>query len=439
MIRSIPVMKFIVRGCILSFLHLPTGEAFSVDRFHENSGLSRLTSLRLHSSTALVPEENPTADPNRLSLSGVKYLKVLEGLHALYPPKDLGRRNAASRTDGYWPFINKGEDPPAQFTYGEFDFYFFAELLDKAHEYYFQGREDSDKPNSWDDKVFVDIGSGTGRLVLAAAALHPGWKRCRGIEVLKGIHAVAEDTLKQCRPHAPIEAEEDEEIWVPVNGVFRPSVAVLQGNTSAKDYNEKVSANGFDNLEHYLPNPTAESLEDRLKLAPVHLSCGSFEDPYQYFGDADIVFVFSSCMSEGMMQGLSKSFGRQCKPGTIIITTEFQLPLEGTIEPTEDDPQLRSGSYKLELVESIDGYCWLTGGESTAIIHRMVESLWEEGEDERTPPEVTLEDQAYRAIKFAEAQNSAMFVRTIYNDMVFNDFPDHWLPKLQNKDDINEK
>ena len=94
-----------------------------------------------------------------------------------------------------------------------------------------------------------------------------------------------------------------------------------------------------------------------------------------------------------MMQGLSKSFGRQCKPGTIIITTEFQLPLEGTIEPTEDDPQLRSGSYKLELVESIDGYCWLTGGESTAIIHRMVESLWEEGEDERTPPEVTLEDQ----------------------------------------------
>jgi Histone methylation protein DOT1 len=422
-------MKFVfaAQGFLLSCLNAQLS-AFSVN--HAPSRPSKLTSYRLDAT--LQPEENPTADPDRLSRSGVRYASVLDGLHTLYPPTELSKRNAASRTDGYWPFINKGEEPPQQFTYGEFDFYFFAELLDRVHEYYHLGRDDADRPMSWDDKVFVDIGSGTGRLVLAAAALHPGWKLCRGIEVLRGIHAVAEETLQKCRVDMPRAPAANEEVWVPVNGVFIPPSALVEAEDKGEE--EAIEEDTIP-IEHYLPNPVVESIEERLKLAPVHLSCGSFEDPYEYFGDADVVFVFSSCMSTGMMQGLSKAMGLQCKPGTIIVTTEFQLPLEGTIEPNEDDPSLPSGSYKLELIESIDGFCWLTGGESTALIHRVVQSLWEEGAHERQPPLETVEEMCFRAVKYAEAQDTNKFLRDVRNEMVFNDFPEHWLPSLNSEDE----
>jgi hypothetical protein len=111
----------------------------------------------------------------------------------LYPPTDLEKRNATSRSDGYLPFINNGQEPPKQYTYGEFDLYFFAELLDRALDYH-------TVCDSWNEKVFTDVGSGSGRLVFAAAALHPGWRLCRGVEVLESIHDVAVlETLEKCR------------------------------------------------------------------------------------------------------------------------------------------------------------------------------------------------------------------------------------------------
>jgi hypothetical protein len=96
---------------------------------------------------------------------------------------------------------------------------------------------------------------------------------------------------------------------------------------------------------------------------------------------------------------------------------------------------LPSGSYKLELIESIDGYCWLTGGESTALIHRVVQSLWEEGAHERQPPVKTVEEMCFRAVQYAEAQDPNKFLREVRNEMIFNDFPEHWLPSINSEDE----
>ena len=145
----------------------------------------------------LIPEPNPQADRDAVSLAGVPYQKVLAGLMSLFPPQDLSLRNAASRKDGYWEYISKGEEPPKQFTYGEFDFYFFGELLDRAR-YYYTGDEEGSQ-TSWDGMKFTDIGAGAGRLVFAAAALHPGFKLCRGLEILPSIHQVARGNLEKCR------------------------------------------------------------------------------------------------------------------------------------------------------------------------------------------------------------------------------------------------
>lgn len=276
----------------------------------------------------LVPEGDPNADPNRESRAGVRYSEVLSGLNALFPPEDLEKRNAASRTDGYWSFIREGKDPPKQLTYGEFDFYFFADLLDKTIDYYNKCHDV--KITSWDGKVFADIGSGTGRLVFAAAGLLP-WKLCRGIEILPSIHKVAVENLEKCETPA-------------VFSLAQPTFSL----------------------------PALEPESTRVPLTPIEFTCGSFSDPYTYFGDVDLIFVFSSLMTSDMMKDLSAAIGRQCKPGTIVITTEFPLPLEGTVGAVEGDPSIPSGSYKLELLDRVDGFVWVTGGISTAYIHSVV-------------------------------------------------------------------
>jgi len=346
---------------------------------------------------ALMPEENPDADPEAQSVSGVRYASVLSGMHKIFPPQDLEQRNALSRSDGYWPYIQKGSDPPKQFTYGEFDVYFFAELLDTAYKIYFN-KDDQKAQKDWQSKTFVDIGSGMGRLVLAAAALHPGWKTCRGVELLPGIHKAAQDNLESCR-----------------------TTTGAQGDEASYTLDASNEETGQ---------------QESLALAPIQFTCGSFDDPYVYFGDADCVFVFSSCMSQGLMGSLSKSIGRQCKPGTIVITTEFMLTLEGRIEPVEEDLRVPSGSYKLELVEQIDGWVWLTGGTSTAFIHKVVESLWEDGVGALEPPTLSAEDMCYNAIKDLESgdymANTESFLRGIYNNMSIHGLPVSWRPKLTN-------
>lgn len=269
------------------------------------------------------PQVNPNADDTK-SLSGVSREAVLSGLDRLYPPQDLQMRNAASRTDGYWAFISQGEEPPMDLTYGEFDFHFFAQVLDRAHYHYYNGQNTFGAPSSWNDKVFMDIGSGTGRLVFGAAALYPEWKECQGVELLQGIHNVAADKLTECT---------------------------------------------LDSTTRGLPTNDYDSLP----MAPVSLACGSFEDPSMSLGNVDCAFAFSSCFTPDLMERLGQAIGRQCKPGTVIITTDYMLPLANNIPPIEGDDRI--GTYRLELAEKVDGWCWLTGGCSTAYIHRIVDSM----------------------------------------------------------------
>lgn len=293
---------------------------------------------QIHAAGIQIPETNPFANTTAVSrVSGIQFSKVLEGLDVLYPPSLLEERNAQSRRDAYWPYIYKGKDPPKSLTYGEFDFYFFGELLDMAHDIW--KAENPDK--NWSDAVFVDLGSGSGRLVVAAAALQPSLKLCRGIELMPGIHETAETILKQ------IEKEEEDLI------------------TSSDDEGAKKSSGQFE---------LAIGTEQRLAMAPVQLICGSFSDPYTYFGDASIIFIFASAFED--LSELSISIARQCHPGTIIITTDNQLCLQGTIPAIPGDDNFSTESpFRFDLLQEHDGYCWVTGGRTTAYLYRLVQSL----------------------------------------------------------------
>ena len=77
-----------------------------------------------------------------------------------------------------------------QLVYGEFEVDLFARVLQAA------------KVREGD--VFCDIGSGAGRLVLAAALLHPTkWRECIGIEVLSEHHDRAEEAARALKLQQP--------------------------------------------------------------------------------------------------------------------------------------------------------------------------------------------------------------------------------------------
>ena len=301
--------------------------------------------------------------------------------------------------------------------------------------------------------TFTDIGAGAGRLIFAAAALHPGFKLCRGIEILPSIHHVAEANLEKCRiskrDAATFSSSNDDiaktgttQLWQTPKQTDADWLEIFSGSLfgdeqvpnggEINDENEDEddedewfnpddwassyessgsnSENVVDNdddwenpdefLQQFSDIAEAESEENSkdivpsdiksqndeyflacppisedgsivlegeelqqpqlLPMAPIEFNCGSVDDPYEYFGDSDVIFVFSSCMSQDLMGSLSLAIGRQCKPGSIIITTEFPLPLEGYIGPyrcsvddetassfARQDHDLPTGTYKL--------------------------------------------------------------------------------------------
>jgi len=450
-------------------LHLHAVAGFLLGTKSFIAGRGR-TGGQLQSTNVLNPESNPTIYSNKSSISNVTYTSVLAGLDNLYPPNNLSHRNSKSRTDGYWSYISTGEEPPIHLTYGEFDFVFFAELLDRAENYH---NGENESFNGWNGKTFVDVGSGTGRLVIGAAALHPGLALSKGIEILPGIHESALESLEQCKESSKRETHEKSdslpekvdvlssekkllssftsitadpmsmmtnEQWKRLS-LGSPSVAMgtpthetINGDQTSITKTKHVQTEKDDvNVDEVSDTTTFYSLycpdnDDAvslLPLAPVEFSCGSYEDPYEYIGDADIVFVFSTCWTEDMMSSLSECIGRQCKPGTIAITTEFSMPLKGEIGETLSDPSLAFGKYELELVEEVDGFCWLTGGTSTAYIHRVVSSLWEEGAGPRQKPRVEPKEVAWKIIQEYESNrltDSSKFVRNAKNALAFYNF-----------------
>ncbi|KAL7538404.1 hypothetical protein ACHAWF_006079 [Thalassiosira exigua] len=402
------------------------------------------------SSLLLVPRPNPHSEvlsnPAAVSsLSGVPFSSVLGGIDALYPPDEYPDRNARSRADGYWKYVERGATPPKEFAYGEFDAEFFGTLLDRAWGHYHEGRNEEDREEGseptaedcdlpWTGKTFCDVGSGTGRLVVAASALHPRWKVCRGVEILPRLHDAATSVLERCRGDDDGDDSGDDELSDDSRGLF---LRVPPGEPA-----DSIEGAAEGTIEANEADPS----DGRLPMAPIEFACASFSDPYLRLDDVDCAFVFSSCMSPAILRELSVSLARQLRPGSIVVTTEFPLELNGTGPPSEDDARgdaeggadgdLASphGPYELELLEAVDGYCWPTGGTSTAYLHRVKASPSTGWEPRRTRPTPTLEEEARRLVRRMEEgtlTDPADFVRRVRNDMIFEGVASEFLPDAE--------
>ena len=297
-----------MRAVILVFSLSRAASSFSIGSHIISPQRATRSSTASTTGLYLQPVEDPNAKLSTKSLAGVLYEDVLQGLYRLYPPSDYADRNAVSRAGGYWPYIKEGEEPPLELTYGEFDLPFFAEILDAAHRFFDTDENDA---GTWAGKTFCDIGSGTGRLVVSAAALHPNLALSRGVEYVENCHDLAVKMVWKCRK----------------------GLAVTDERT--------------------------------LPLAPIDLTCGSIGDPATFIGDVDVAFISSSAMPAEVLEMISRAVGKQCKVGTVVVSTDYEIPTEGVVDGM---------AYRLELLDTMDGYCWIVGGTSTAYFYRLVES-----------------------------------------------------------------
>ena len=94
----------------------------------------------------------------------------------------VGRRSQLGDEMVYRPGMIGSSSVDDALTYGEFDLALFAQLVDRAIE-----------PNAGSlSTTFVDVGSGVGRLVLAAACLWPDrFARFTGVEKVAALHDLA--------------------------------------------------------------------------------------------------------------------------------------------------------------------------------------------------------------------------------------------------------
>mmetsp|Transcript_55306 Transcript_55306/g.130781 ORF Transcript_55306/g.130781 Transcript_55306/m.130781 type:complete len:224 (-) Transcript_55306:66-737(-) len=189
---------------------------------------------------------------------------ALSGMELLYPTSDLSLRVSASRTDGYWPYISRKEEPPKDFTYGEFPIKFFEEVTTRAtHLITPPLAHGTDRSGA----TFLDLGSGAGRLVLAAAAMDSPWKLCRGVELLGSLHALAEVKLAAGRA---------------MPGFLQSEVL----------------------LEHT-----------------------GWDAPTLDLSTVDVAFAYTTCIAqhEGVLTGLTAALSDKLRAGCIVVTTDYQL------------------------------------------------------------------------------------------------------------------
>ena len=185
----------------------------------------------------------------------------------LFPESEYDQRNGQSRKDGYWKYVGKGEEAPLDFTYGEFPLALFTKLVDRACA--LGGLAGADRSSL----SMADLGSGTGRLALWAAATSQ-WKKVSGIEYLP---TIAEDAQAKL------------------------SLAKLQTGL--------------------------------LQTEDVQLIEGSWDDPTALeWSELDLCFAYTTAITaseDGILEGLSAALTKRLRRGAIVVTTDYKLDPAG--------------------------------------------------------------------------------------------------------------
>ncbi|CAM9289307.1 unnamed protein product [Choristocarpus tenellus] len=260
---------------------------------------------------------------------------VLEALDILFPEQSDEKVDGASELASYddrmsagreaQGYLSTGQLVPAAvidgaLTYGEFDFSFFASVVRDCLSIYADESENGSLEAEARKRVFCDLGSGCGRLVIGQALAWP-WRCCKGIEKVEALHNMGMSAL----------------------GV-------------AKKLAEGEKQSGGEAL-------SPEALKSLEQMSPCDLLLGDANDPDEVeLSDVDILFCYCTAFPArgDMLTELSYTLGHQLRPGTLVITTDRRLASDG---PWEFAPLGERTGPNSEI-----------GGSSTAFLWRVIRS-----------------------------------------------------------------
>jgi hypothetical protein len=108
-------------------------------------------------------------------------------------------------------------------TYGEIDFHSLGEIFDTIRNRY------GDIP---DGGIFYDLGSGTGKGVIAAAVLH-SFEKCVGIEILEGLHDISVQVKEAYEREMPVALAQNPQVFKKM-----PEVQTILGSFFEVDWTD---------------------------------------------------------------------------------------------------------------------------------------------------------------------------------------------------------
>eukprot|EP00455_Lapot_gusevi_P027598 TRINITY_DN2928_c0_g1_i3.p1 TRINITY_DN2928_c0_g1~~TRINITY_DN2928_c0_g1_i3.p1 ORF type:complete len:328 (+),score=35.52 TRINITY_DN2928_c0_g1_i3:74-1057(+) len=186
-------------------------------------------------------------------------------------------------------------DPNDSLVYGEVEYSSFAEIFVNHIKLKSGG-------------IFVDLGSGTGRAVFAAALLH-NFEQCVGVELLHSLHTIAVETLNeykrlQSNPRAP----------EPQPKRSRVSNKKQQ---EPKSKSNKKQVNAVNSWTEFNP----------LSVDMSHLRLENMDLRRFDWSDADVVFCAATCFDGPLLQHIADESAK-LKAGSYLISLSETLRAE---------------------------------------------------------------------------------------------------------------
>ena len=211
--------------------------------------------------------------------------------------------------------ILAANDPQLQFTYGEFPLTSLDLLLDHAVLYLQQQQQNAQPTNIPPPNYTVlDVGSGCGRPALYMALTRsPLFQRVWGIEASERLHQEGLRALQQAADGEYLVLLEEEE-------------------SSDKNKGDPTTITTITNNHPSESSPSSLTTE-------IHLFQGLAQDYAHLLAQADIIFCYSTAFDSsgvflpGDIGGMvladewNHLFSTNCRPGTLVITTDRCLNL----------------------------------------------------------------------------------------------------------------
>lgn len=221
---------------------------------------------------------------------------------------------------------------------------------------------------------FIDIGSGSGRAVFTAGAVHE-FASCTGVEILRGLVGESTRVLREYEADKAAVVEENvrrrNREYDEVIAQQRAATAMAAGASAAAASSTAVSS-ASSSSPPSLPPPVSV----RPAYSFLHADFRNLD-----WSDADVVFCNSTCFCEDLMIDLAK-FALRLKRGALIITFTKRLPHVGSSEePAAEAPSASSSSSpspspppsSVRHFKLLSDECYeQSWGAATAYVHRKL-------------------------------------------------------------------